>query len=245
MKTALVSTVILAGVAYGVPADAQIPATFKNLQVISKDVSRADLVQTMRSIATDLGVRCTHCHVGPDDLQGMDFATDEKRTKQVARVMLKMVQAINADFVNTIPAGAEPRQPVTCITCHRRSTKPTRPLHTMLVETAAADGVQAALAQYAKLRDEFYGAGLYDFREHTLNIVGNRLMEQKRPAEALAMLKKNVELFPKSANAAFGVGFAAQQSGNAAEAEEYFRKTLAIDPAHQGALRGLEQLKRK
>jgi tetratricopeptide (TPR) repeat protein len=245
MKNAVLPALMAAALALGARADAQIPATFKNLQVLPKDVSRAELVQTMRSMATDLGVRCAHCHVGPDDLQGMDFATDEKRAKQVARVMLKMVRSINADFIDTVPAGAGARQMVTCITCHRRATKPTLPLHTILVDTVAAEGATAALAKYSTLRDEFYGSGLYDFREHTLNIVGNRLMEQKRPADAIAVLKKNVELFPKSATAFFGVGFAAQQSGNAAEAEEYFRKALAIDPAHQGALRALEQMKKK
>lgn len=245
MKAAAISTILLAGVISARAAEAQIPSTFKNLQVLPKDISRAELVQTMRSIATDLGVRCTHCHVGPDDLQGMDFATDDKRTKQAARVMLKMVKSINADFINGMPAGAEPRQAVTCITCHRRATKPTLPLHTILVETVAAEGVTAAIAKYTSLREEFFGSGLYDFREHTLNITGIRLMEQKRPTDAIAVLKKNAELFPKSADALFTVGLAAQRSGNVVEAEEYFRKTLAIDPAHAGALRGLEQLKVK
>src|SRR5688572_15830688 len=90
----------------------QIPAEFTNLQVLPKHMSRRDLVETMRGIATDLGVRCTHCHVGPENLQGMDFASDEKRTKQVARTMLAMTRAINDQYVSQIPAGAQPRQPV-------------------------------------------------------------------------------------------------------------------------------------
>jgi hypothetical protein len=65
------------------------PQAFTNLKVLPKEIPRAELVATMRGFAGALGVRCTHCHVGPDDLQGMDFATDEKPAKQVARTMLR------------------------------------------------------------------------------------------------------------------------------------------------------------
>src|SRR5688572_31654917 len=107
-------------------AFAQIPQTFTNLQVLPKDIPRPQLVATMRGFAGALGVRCTHCHVGPDDLQGMDFATDEKESKKVARTMLRMVRGINADVIGTLPAADPPRQQVTCLTCHRREAKPPR-----------------------------------------------------------------------------------------------------------------------
>src|SRR5262245_60488717 len=89
-------------------ASAQIPDKFTNLQVLPKDISKAELVMTMRSLAGDLGFRCHNCHVGPDDLTGMDFAIDEKPTKKVAREMLKMVQTINAT-VKSLPPRDEPR----------------------------------------------------------------------------------------------------------------------------------------
>ena len=75
---------------------AQIPQTFTNLQVLPKDIPRAQLVATMRGFAGALGGRCTHCHVGPDNLQGMDFAIDEKGTKKVARTTLPDVLRLNA-----------------------------------------------------------------------------------------------------------------------------------------------------
>src|SRR5215210_8043623 len=117
--------VVTLGASMSSVPSAQIPATFSNLQVFPKDIPRGELVSAMRGITNGLGVRCTYCHVGPDDLTGMNFATDEKRTKQVARTMLRMVRSINTDFVATIPAGETPRQPVTCITCHRKSAIPT------------------------------------------------------------------------------------------------------------------------
>jgi hypothetical protein len=50
-------------------AIAQIPDKFTNLQVLPKDVAKRELVAAMRGIASDLGVRCAHCHVGPDNLE--------------------------------------------------------------------------------------------------------------------------------------------------------------------------------
>jgi hypothetical protein len=117
----------LACVVLAAPAAAQIPSTFTNLQVLPRDIPRAELVETMRGITRALGVRCTHCHVGPDDLQGMNFATDEKPAKVSARLMLQMVQRINAEYVKELPAKAEPRQQVSCITCHRGATVPPPP----------------------------------------------------------------------------------------------------------------------
>ena len=234
----------LRGAEPGAGGDGQIPSTFTNLQVLPKTISRPELIRTMRGIATDLGVRCATCHVGPDNLEGMDFASDEKRTKQVARTMLKMVQTINAEFVGTIPAGTSPRQTVTCATCHRGTTVPTRALDALLLETVAAGGVDAALDRHRQLRDELRDSGLYDFRERTLARVGNGLVEEKRLAEALVVFKRNAELFPASAAALVNVGSTAAMIGDSALAEESFRKALAIDPAHQGALRGLASIKR-
>src|SRR5687768_607862 len=103
LLTAGVLTLALAG-----PGLAQVPETFKNLQVFPKTITRPELMAVMRSYATGLGVRCTHCHVGPDNLQGMDFATDEKVAKRAAREMARMVKAIETQYLTALPAGAEP-----------------------------------------------------------------------------------------------------------------------------------------
>lgn len=127
LSAALAAFLATAGVAALAAPPAQIPAEFKNLQVLRKDIPRADLVQQMRGITKALGVRCTHCHVGPDDLTGMDFATDEKPAKLAARAMLRMVGTINAEFISALPPAPEPRQAVTCMTCHQGSLKPPAP----------------------------------------------------------------------------------------------------------------------
>jgi hypothetical protein len=83
----------------------------KNLQVLPKDTTMPQLIAKMRFIAASLGVKCTFCHVKGD------FASDAKRTKHVARRMLRMVNAINDDNFSSRPE-------VSCYTCHRGSPHP-------------------------------------------------------------------------------------------------------------------------
>jgi hypothetical protein len=96
------------------------PAPPKNLQVLPKDMTRAQLTPIMRRISGALGVDCTHCHVSMTD-----NAPDDKPAKGVARKMLRMTMQINDEFLKDIgtPAAAG-EQKVTCFTCHRGSLKP-------------------------------------------------------------------------------------------------------------------------
>jgi len=237
-------TILAAVLVAATPAAAQIPTTFTNLQVLPKDIPRSELIATMRNIAGSLGVRCAHCHVGPDDLQGMNFAIDDKRSKVAARSMLQMVRAINADYVSRLPAGEAPPQQVSCITCHRRSIKPPRLLPEMLLTTANASGVPAAISQYKKLRAEALDSGLYDFREPTLAIVATTLREQKRLAEAMEFLELNAEIFPSSVNTQLMLGELAVQKGDPAQAAGYFKRALELDPNNAAAKKALDSLKR-
>src|SRR5688500_13154542 len=96
---------------------------YKNVQILSKDITQAQLMQNMKFFAQSLGVRCVHCHVGQEGqpLSTFDFASDAKPAKQTARAMLQMVHRINSedfgvkDFSNV---------KVTCYTCHRGALKP-------------------------------------------------------------------------------------------------------------------------
>jgi hypothetical protein len=79
----------------------------KNLKLLKPEEVRP----MMASFGTALGVKCTGCHV-----EG-DFASDDKRDKETARMMITMTRDINAKF----PDGAIH---VTCFTCHRGSEHP-------------------------------------------------------------------------------------------------------------------------
>jgi photosynthetic reaction center cytochrome c subunit len=105
-----------------------------NLQVLPKDISKRELVQTMRMFTRALGVRCEFCHLGEgNDLSKFDFASDEKRQKRSTRVMLRMVTEINTNHLSGIPEPRPAGTPaVTCYTCHRGQTRP-------LIAAPAAD----------------------------------------------------------------------------------------------------------
>lgn len=84
--------------------------TFKNIQVL-KDIPASELIPTMEFVSTSLGVECSFCHVMGH------FDSDQKRPKDIARMMMRMELAIDKENFNG-------RQEVTCYTCHNGSTHP-------------------------------------------------------------------------------------------------------------------------
>lgn len=92
---------------------AQTPSHPKNLQVLPRTDTVPQVLAVMRTFTTGLGVRCSFCHV-----EG-DFASDQQPAKQVARRMLRMVEAINRQNFSGRPE-------VSCYTCHRGATHPLR-----------------------------------------------------------------------------------------------------------------------
>ena len=94
----------------------------KNLKVFPKDIARPELIANMRFFSKSLGVECNFCHApNAGQKPGLDFASDAKPQKVMARNMLLMVHRINqADFGVTDPTKLK----VTCFTCHRGMIKP-------------------------------------------------------------------------------------------------------------------------
>ncbi len=108
-------------------AAAQLPDKFTNLKVLPADISKAELVETMKGFTRALGVRCTACHVGEEGkpLTTYDFPSDERRMKQNARIMLLMVREINQKSIARVQLEGEAKPvTVTCYTCHRGQKQP-------------------------------------------------------------------------------------------------------------------------
>lgn len=95
---------------------------FHNLQVLPQNISRDDLLMTMKRFTQALGVQCSHCHVPlPNDPNKFDFRSDAKPWKNAARTMLRMVNTINHDYVARVP---DVYTRATCWTCHRGKSQP-------------------------------------------------------------------------------------------------------------------------
>ncbi len=133
------------------------PDSLVNTQVIPRTTPVVEVIGAMRDFTFSLGVRCQFCHVGEEGLplERFDFASDQKRTKVVARQMMRMVQEINRR-VDTLPGRTASGIAVTCRTCHRGVSRPA-PLETILQEAATAGGADSAIRAYGVLRDRYYG----------------------------------------------------------------------------------------
>jgi tetratricopeptide (TPR) repeat protein len=219
-------------------APAQIPDQFTNLRLLDPAIEKRELVATMRGFSLALGVRCNHCHVGPDDLSGMDFGSDEKATKRTARLMLEMVRTLNDDLLAHLPVVAEgdSHEVVGCYTCHRGREKPPLRLDEELGAAAAKGGVEAALARYDALRAETYGAGVYDFTDSMLFDAARQVMAVAGPEAAVRVLGKGLEHSPDSADLRAMIAMAWLQAGNAAAAKASLDDALRLDPDNSMAL---------
>ena len=202
----VVGTLVLGAVALTAPASAQeaqlgLPETPQNLQVLPADMSTRAVIGVMRGFAGSLGVRCIHCHVGDDprDLSTVDFVSDEKDTKRIARVMMRMVQSLNDDMLapGLAEAGRTDNIEVRCGTCHHGNNRPIF-LEDALAETFEADGLDATLARYEELRAQFYGRWAYDFGERSLLRLAESLAGGGDMDAAMAVIDKNMEHFPDS-----------------------------------------------
>lgn len=171
---------------------AQIPDTFTNLQVLPKDISRADLIKQMRRMAGGLGVRCLECHVGTDGnrFTDVDFASDKKEKKQRAREMLKMVDDLNQNFF------ADSERKVSCYTCHHGMTQP-RMIQDVMHEAIAEKGIDEAMDMYRAMHKEHYGRGRYDFDNvWILPTMADDYEREGKSDVAISLHRLNLEFHP-------------------------------------------------
>jgi hypothetical protein len=221
------------------------PDSLINLRVIPKTTPVMQVVGMMRNITGDLGVRCQFCHVGEEGqpLEQSDFASDQKRTKVVARQMMLMVREINSRL-DTLPERPTPLLQVTCGTCHRGTSRPV-PLFTLMVETSQTAGADSAIAAYRTLRRRYYGRDAFDFGEPSLNIAAFRLGQAKRYDEAFALLRLNEEFFPASSGMYVFRGNINLMRGDTAAAEAAFREAIRRDSTNNEARGRLRAIGRR
>lgn len=98
-----------------------------NLQVLPKTMTGEQVHELMHSWEAALGTECSTCHaadpknLGPNGKPRLNFADDSKPEKTTARLMARMVDEINTQYIGKIENSGKP---VGCGTCHRGHLDP-------------------------------------------------------------------------------------------------------------------------
>jgi len=230
---------LVVGVAFAqAPAQPEKP---KNLKVLPKDWSREQVVAVMQNFTAALGVGCNFCHV-INQGQPPDFASDDKKEKDMARAMMKIATDLNANLPKAL--GTEPKDTtrIGCITCHRGVPEP-KQLGEILAKTSAEKGFPAAAAQYDELKGKYYGAQAYDFTDQGLIATATPL-RATRTDEAIQFLNLGLQKFPQSAPTYVALAQAQEVKKDTKGAIASLEKALAIDPKNAAATRLMGELKK-
>jgi hypothetical protein len=125
-KKYVVITVITTAIAVGVFAVPRPTNEYRNLKVLPKNISSKNLSKIMIDDFEDgLGVSCGFCHVEKKDSHQLDYVSDEKPEKQIARLMMKMTMGINKNYFKLKhPVIGDSTLTITCATCHNGQPRP-------------------------------------------------------------------------------------------------------------------------
>lgn len=107
-------------------------------------------------------------------------------------------------------------------------------------ELLTAGRLEEASEGYKKIKKEQpLNAAVQEAR---LNDLGYSLLRDKRLAEAIAIFKINVELYPQSSNVYDSLGEAYLANGDKERAAVNYKKSLELDPKNQNAINVLKKL---
>jgi hypothetical protein len=99
---------------------------FKNLKVLPKDISSKELQKIMVDEFQDgLGVSCNYCHAQEQGSLHLDYASDAKPEKEIARSMMLMAIDINKRYFGVEhPLIGDSLMTISCATCHQGTPHP-------------------------------------------------------------------------------------------------------------------------
>ena len=107
---------------------------WKNLKVLPQNISKDSLDHLMEGYANALSVKCNYCHAPKkDNPTKLDFASDDKIEKEIARGMITMTNEINMKYFQPHFPDPKPAQVyvVNCVLCHRGASNPEKYLSKM------------------------------------------------------------------------------------------------------------------
>lgn len=207
-----------------------------NLKVFPDSIKGHELRKQMVGFSQSLGVRCWYCHddTKGKDLNDIDFASDKKPQKQIAREMIRMSGTINGEHMPKVKLINSDASNVACMTCHRGYPKPQH-LYQVLMESYDAGGVSAAINKYDELKEKYYGGFTFDFRENSLNFFGYQILNRNNLQDALQVFKLNAELYPNSYNVYDSLGDVYYKMEQYKLALDNYNKSLSINSSNKNA----------
>lgn len=136
MNKSMLIVVLLGLSVFGLQAFTGHPPKYKNLQVLPQDISKQGLDSVMHHFENSLDVKCSFCHARNEQTGKLDFPSDAKVEKQIARGMMRMAIDINKNYFaphdESLKNQANPDtvsvhymlKYVTCYTCHHGNAHP-------------------------------------------------------------------------------------------------------------------------
>lgn len=102
------------------PQQQRVDPPVTNLKVLPKKLTYRQVDHIMDNWAAALGVRCNFCHEPNASGKGMNFASDAKPEKKMAREMYKMTAKLNNKYFKgeKDSLGVAKMASVNCYTCH-------------------------------------------------------------------------------------------------------------------------------
>lgn len=103
------------------------------------------------------------------------------------------------------------------------------------------EGIDKAVIKYKELKSASDGELI--FTERSFNLLGYKLLNDKKNNEAIEIFKLNAETYPESSNVYDSLGEAYMKSGNNELAVKNYEKSLELNPANDNAKKMLESIK--
>ena len=126
--TGLLAGVVLLASMTSIQQQQQAPQEHKytNLKILPKHITDRELGSIMNTWRRSLGVQCGFCHARNTETNQMDYASDAKPEKLMARKMYAMAAKINSKYFDTKKDSLNMMAltSVSCNTCHRGAAKP-------------------------------------------------------------------------------------------------------------------------
>lgn len=236
------------------------PLTEQMLAHLTPEQLKEGLAEQDRASASGPpGLRAEWDHLKGETLANFPELRSFSRPPEVPMVLLiagtdrppGWVQAVLDQYAPWLTGGGEARiifssqsthyiqldEPAMVVEAVRRVVFPD--LERRLARALDGGGARGAIALYRQLVARYPAAY---FSERILNRLGYRQLAAHKVADAMTLFRLNVELYPRSANVYDSLGEAYMVAGERAPAIANYRKSLALDPKNQNAVRMLEKL---